>query len=87
LQDLIGIAGVSDRQAREARFRELAQQRGEAVTGAQRVFVGSLDRTASVRVMDTTGRDRVRILVDPANNPRIEFVDEKGAVTYSLPPR
>ena len=88
LQDLAGLmTTIPDRQTREARFRELAQERGETVTGARRVFVGSQDRTASVRVMDTTGRDRVRVLVDATNNPRIEFLDENGAVTYSLPPR
>ena len=88
MKDLLMLpAGSNDRAAIEQRFAELVRERGETVTGARRVFVGSQDRTASVRVMDTTGRDRIRMVVDAANESRLEFLDANGAVTYSLPPR
>jgi hypothetical protein len=49
------------------------------------VFLGSQDRTAALRLMDTNGRKRIRIVVDTSNEPRMEFVDEAGKVVFSLP--
>src|SRR5262249_57825536 len=57
LQELINAtAGITDQQAREARVRELARERNETNIGARRIFVGSVDRTAAVRLMDTSGQ-------------------------------
>jgi hypothetical protein len=86
LKEMIAtIQGTPDRAAVEKRFVELAKERGETVGGARRVFLGSQDRTAALRLMDTSGRERVRIVVDAANTARMEFMDEGGKVVYSLP--
>jgi hypothetical protein len=35
--------------------------------------------------MDTESRPRIRMEVDASNAPFLEFLDEHGKVTYSLP--
>ena len=65
--------------------KELAKERGEASLGARRVFLGSQDQAAALRLMDTNGRERVRITVDATNPPRMDFLDEGGKVVFSLP--
>lgn len=52
---------------------------------AQRVFVGSYDRTAMVRLKDTRGRTRLRMVVDSLDVPRIEFMDTAGTVVRRIP--
>ncbi len=71
---------------KERLVRELRDAAARGEFGAQRVFVGSDDRTATVGLKDPAGRDRVRISVDPAGVPRMEFLDDQGRVTYRLPP-
>lgn len=87
-RELLELPGAaSDRSLLEKRFVELMKERGETVTGARRVFVGSQGRTAAIRMMDTAGRERIRLVVDSTNQARMEFVDESGRVAYALPPR
>ena len=52
---------------------------------AHRLFVGSRNRTASLRISDTQGRPRIRLFVDSLDVARLEFLDESGAVLLSLP--
>jgi hypothetical protein len=86
LKDLLGnVKDSVDRKALEARFRELAKERGETSPGARRVFLGSQERTAGLRIMDTEGRERIRVFVDPTGSSRMEFLDASGKVTNSLP--
>jgi len=40
----------------------------------------------SVKLMDSMGRQRIRMVVDKNDVPRIEFLNENGDVTYKLPP-
>lgn len=41
----------------------------------------------SVKLSDSKGRERIRMAIDKDDVPVLEFLDEKGEVTYSLPPR
>jgi len=52
---------------------------------AQRIFVGSDDETAMVRMRDRAGRDRLRMVVGPDGAPKLEFLDEAGKVVQVLP--
>ena len=52
---------------------------------AQRIFVGSDNETAMVRLRDRSGRDRIRMTVDAQGNARLEFLDAAGAVVERLP--
>ncbi len=76
--------GAPDRAARHAKFAELLKARGDS-GGARRVFLGSRDRTAALRLADAEGRERIRIYVDESNRPRLEFLDETGRVTLAIP--
>jgi hypothetical protein len=66
----------------EAEMKQAAE-RGDL--GVNRVFVGSENRTAQVDLKDTTGHSRIRMSVDGKNEARLEFLNEKGEVTYSIP--
>jgi hypothetical protein len=52
---------------------------------AQRIFVGSDDETAMVRMRDRAGRDRLRLVVGPDGAPKLEFLDESGKIVQTLP--
>ncbi len=59
----------------------------QQAAGAQRVFVGRLhDKTAAVTLFDANSRPRLRLLVGPAGDPRLEFLDAQGKVIRSLTP-
>jgi hypothetical protein len=76
MQETLASATEDARVALEAKLR--------AAT-APRVFVGSENETAMVRLRDRAGRDRIRLIVDPQGDARIEFVDESGRVVDRLP--
>jgi hypothetical protein len=51
-----------------------------------RIFVGkSKEREAKVTLYDAKGNARINMIVDAAGAPRLDFLDEMGKVTYSLP--
>ncbi len=82
-----------------AKFRELDRKqyspekaaaikalREQGVFGFERVSVGKgQDQAAAIRLSDSKGRVRLNLLVDAAGNPKLEFLDENGKLTYSLP--
>lgn len=54
--------------------------------GAQRIAVKKLrDKTVLISLGDTRGRPRIKMSVAPDGKPRLDFLDEKGNITYSLP--
>jgi len=60
------------------------QESGAA--GARRIFVGKdPDKAAQVVLCDARGKPRIRMIVDAAGAARLEFLDEAGKVTSSLP--
>ena len=53
---------------------------------AERAFVGRDRENASVvRLNDANGKVRAKLSVDSAGVPKLEFLDETGKVTFSLP--
>jgi len=56
-----------------------------AGSAAQRIFVGSADETAMVRLRDRSGRDRIRLLVEADGAGRLEFLDADGKVIRTFP--
>jgi len=70
--------------------KELLDKLMEPKTGqkafAQRVFVGKDDsRTAMVTLSDRMGKPRLQLLVDSNGTAKLNFLDQQGKVTYSLP--
>lgn len=53
---------------------------------ASRVYLGrGRSRSAALTLGDPQGRTRLRLTVDSLGTARMEFLDEAGRVTYSLP--
>ena len=51
-----------------------------------RIFVGkNKEREAKVTLYDAKGNARINMIVDAAGVPRLDFLDENGKVTYSMP--
>jgi len=87
LSDLIEQLNTANKiQDAAKRDAEIAKIRASAPPGPRRVFVGkNADRAATVSLADTNGKPRLTLTVDPAGNPRIEFLDEQGKIVARLP--
>jgi hypothetical protein len=70
---------------RERLDRELAALDRDGKFGATRVFVGTDNRSALMSLKDKAGNDRIRLSVGPDDTARLEFLDQNGKVTSSLP--
>lgn len=65
-------------------MQKLRETAGAGV--AQRVFVGKTrEKAAALTLSDPQGRPRVLLMVDAQGAPKLEFLDEKGAVAHRLP--
>lgn len=51
----------------------------------KRLFAGEVGRNAVVRLNDTRGRTRIRMIVDSLDMARLEFLDARGTVVHRLP--
>lgn len=78
------MQATGEEKARIEKEIQEAHDRGEGPS--ERVFLGSVDRTAILTLKDTLGRRRIRLYVDKDNVARMEFRNEKDEVIYSLPP-
>jgi hypothetical protein len=76
MKDKLANAAGAARAALEDKLRN---------TSAQRIFVGSENETAMVRLRDRAGRDRIRLMVDSQGTSRLEFLDASGKVVDTLP--
>ena len=74
---------LTDEAERKAALQAL---RDDHVLMAPRLFLGKQRDDAAALVMsDLEGKARVRIVVPPKGNPRLEFLDSAGSVVLSLP--
>jgi hypothetical protein len=74
---------MKDGPEKTAAMQKLREMAGGA---AERVMVGrDREQAAVVRLSDTKGKPRIKLSVDLAGSPKLEFLDEAGKVTYSLP--
>ena len=66
-----------------AAMQKLTEMAGPA---AERVMVGrDRENAAVVLLKDVKGKPRIKLSVDAQGTPKLEFLDETGKVTYSLP--
>ncbi len=74
---------ISDVALREAALQEI-RDNNEITT--RRLFLGKWrDNTTLLQMRDIKGTPRIMLAVAPDGTPRLEFLDENGNVTYSLP--
>lgn len=77
---------LPDSPEKEALLKKLMVPRDGVKAVAERVFVGKDDtKTAMVTLADRMGKPRLQMLVDSNGTARLNFLDEEGKVTYSLP--
>ena len=77
------IEKMNDGPEKTAAIQKLRESAGSA---PERVMVGrDREQSAVVRLSDTKGKPRIKLSVDVAGVPRLEFFDEAGKVIYSLP--
>lgn len=77
---------VMAHQAGEIDQEEFQRRATQEIEGtAQRLVVGSLDRTALVQLNDSQSRPRIRISVDTLDVPALEFLDADGEVVFKIP--
>jgi hypothetical protein len=83
IDKLAEIEKMKDGPEKTAAMQKLRELAGGA---AERVMVGrGREQAAVVRLSDTKGKPRIKLSVDLAGSPKLEFLDEAGKVTYSLP--
>jgi hypothetical protein len=71
---------------KNAAMKELQEQTKNGDFGATRFFAGKTpDEDATVFLCDAKGNPRLRLSVTSAGEAKIDFLDENGKVTYSLP--
>ena len=58
----------------------------EEQSSPTRIFVGkSKEHDAKVTLYDSKGNPRINMVVDSTGTPRLDFLDQNGHVTYTLP--
>ena len=71
---------------KEKLLKELMEPKVGQKAVAQRVFVGKDgNKTAMVTLADRMGKTRLQMLVDSTGTAKINFLDQQGKITFSLP--
>lgn len=77
---------LPDGKEKDSILKQLTEPKQGQHAFAQRVFVGKdKHKTAMVILADRTGAPRLQLLVDSNGNPKLNFLDKDGHITYSLP--
>ena len=83
IERLAVIEKMKEGPEKTAAMQKLREMAGNA---AERVMVGrDREQAAVVRLSDAKGKPRIKLSVDVAGLPKLEFLDETGKVTHSLP--
>ncbi|MGI9068451.1 MAG: hypothetical protein ACR2HX_18860 [Pyrinomonadaceae bacterium] len=83
IEKLAEIEKMKEGTEKTAAMQKLREMAGGA---AERVMVGrDREQAAVVRLSDAKGKPRIKLSVDVAGLPKLEFLDETGKVTFSLP--
>ena len=77
------IKQLPNEAARNAALKEM-RERGELLVTRLSIGKGR-DKSAFMSLSDAKGKPRIRISVAADGTPKIDFLDEGGKVTYSLP--
>jgi hypothetical protein len=84
IDKLAAIEKMTEGPEKTAAMKALRELPGASV--ADRVMIGrDREQAAVVRLSDVKGRPRIKLSVDAAGVPKLEFLDETGKVIYSLP--
>jgi hypothetical protein len=82
------ILKVADTVVRNAAMQRWAAPRDGVPLNVQRLFIGrDYSKAAVLNLADRNGKPRLRLAVDSLGVARIEFLNDSGRVTYTLPER
>lgn len=87
MQDAIRARELKDGPEKTALLNKIQQAAKNGDYGALRVYIGKSDpdKTAQIILLDPHGKPRLKLSVDGAGNPSLDFMDADGRVVYSLP--
>lgn len=87
VQQFNAILLMKDGPEKDAATRKFGSEHAGEFKYAPRLFVGRLPENdaSAVILMDKESRPRIRMVVDASGGPALQFLDERGKVTYSLP--
>ena len=77
------IKKLPDEAARQAAFKEM-RNKGEFLVNRLAIGKGR-NKSSFISLSDAKGKERIQISVAADGTPKINFLDEAGKVTYSLP--
>jgi len=79
------LGNIKDKEKRDAAIQEM---RDNDQLTVRRLFVGQgRDDAVTLSMHDRKGRARIRLSVPDAGPPSLDFLNEKGDVVYSYPPK
>lgn len=78
------IAKLSTKEARDTAWRELRKQ-GLLMTERLRIGRDS-DKSSIIKMKDAKGNVRIELKVEADGKPKVNFLNEQGKITFSLPP-
>lgn len=85
-KDYIKADDIKDSLQREKQLALVMEPKPGQKAFAQRIFVGKDDnKNAIVLLADRSGKPRLQLLVDSSGVAKINFLDQQGRITYSLP--
>jgi len=80
------IMAMTDTVARKAALAKFTEPRNGYPLSVQRLFIGrDPSKSAVLNLADPNGKPRLRLVVDSLGAARIEFLDEAGKVTSTVP--
>jgi hypothetical protein len=87
VRQLNAILLMKDGPEKDAAMKKFDSGHAAKFKYAPRLFVGRLaeDNAAAVVLKDAESRPRIRMAVDASGTSSLQFLDEHGKVTYSLP--
>ena len=64
----------------------LEEMRDRGELGAERILIAKQrNNAAGITLSDANGKPRIRLSVEAAGNPKLDFLDETGKIIYTLP--
>ena len=77
---------LPDSPEKEEKLKQLLHPEGGQPAYAHRLFIGKdASKSAMINLSDTNGNTRMELIVDSLGTAKINFLDDKGNITSSLP--
>ena len=74
-----------DEENKTQKMKEMQQRAASGEFGSERLFVGTINDQPILSLKDKAGTPKIKIYVDKKGEPVLEFLDDNGDVTFSLP--